>query len=83
MVLVYSLDCRPFAYRWNKEIDGGHCGNIPAEETSSAVVNMIIDLVIMVLPTPVIWKLQMPLRKKVSISAIFSLGFMLVHSIEE
>lgn len=36
--------------------------------------NSLIDLILLFLPLPVIWKLQMPLRKKITTSAIFLMG---------
>lgn len=38
------------------------------------VGNSFIDLVLLFLPLPVIWKLHMPLRKKVKTSATFLIG---------
>lgn len=36
---------------------------------------MIIDVIIMVLPLPVLWRLQMPTRRKVGLSIMFGLSF--------
>ncbi|KAI0908382.1 hypothetical protein F4823DRAFT_640177 [Ustulina deusta] len=33
------------------------------------------DLVVLILPTPIIWKLQMTLKKKISISLVFLIGY--------
>lgn len=38
------------------------------------VGNSFIDLILLLLPLPVIWKLQMPLRRKVHTSAVFLIG---------
>lgn len=38
------------------------------------VGNSFIDLILLLLPLPVIWKLQMPLRRKVQTSAVFLIG---------
>lgn len=74
------LLCRPFAYTWDKTISGGVCGSSTQAYLSIAVVNLIIDLFVVFLPMPVLWKLQMPVRKKMVISAILGLGLLSVFS---
>ncbi|KAL8964848.1 MAG: hypothetical protein Q9183_004178 [Haloplaca sp. 2 TL-2023] len=39
-----------------------------------AVINALTDLVIVALPQRAVWKLQMPIRKKIAVSAAFLLG---------
>lgn len=43
-------------------------------EISSASINMVFDLAIVLLPMPTIWNLKMALRKKVLASGVLSLG---------
>lgn len=74
------LLCRPFAYTWDKTIPGGVCGSSTQAYLSIAIVNLTIDLFVVFLPMPVLWKLQMPVRKKMVISAILGLGLLLVFS---
>ncbi len=40
----------------------------------TAISNMIIDLIIITLPWPMIWRLQMPTRQKFAVGGIFTLG---------
>ena len=40
----------------------------------TAVSNMIIDLIIISMPWPMIWMLQMATRQKVAVTGIFTLG---------
>jgi hypothetical protein len=42
---------------------------------ASAFLNAAFDLAILLLPMPLIWKLQMTLRKKISITIVFILGY--------
>jgi hypothetical protein len=74
----YAFNCRPFAYRWNPTIPGGSCSSVPAEEIAGAVVNMILDIIVILLPQPVIWRLKMDSRKKLLVSLVFSFGIMYV-----
>ncbi|KAL4899188.1 hypothetical protein BDW74DRAFT_183931 [Aspergillus multicolor] len=73
-VLLGCLMCQPFAYNWDKTIEGGHCGNSDAMQLALSWVNMIIELMIILLPTSILWKLQMPWRSKVILNIVFSLG---------
>ncbi|KAM0800493.1 hypothetical protein BDR22DRAFT_963170 [Usnea florida] len=45
-----------------------------SQEIGSATVNMILDLSIVMLPLPVLWSLQMPLKREIMMSGILSLG---------
>jgi hypothetical protein len=38
------------------------------------VGNVAIDLLLLVFPLPAIWRMQMPLRRKLATSAMFSIG---------
>lgn len=68
--------CRPFEKNWNPTLDYGHCGSIVAEQEASAAVNLALDLIIVILPNAVLWKLRMPLRRKLGISVPLSLGIL-------
>lgn len=70
--------CTPREKYWDRLITGGHCFNINAITINTAIINCISDFVILLLPQGVIWKLQMPLKKKCGISAIFFTGFLYV-----
>ncbi len=37
---------------------------------------VVSDLYLLILPMPAIWRLQMPLRKKIGVCAIFATGFL-------
>ena len=68
--------CHPMAYEWNKSIRGGTCLNTAAAYYSISGINLGLDLVVIMLPMPVLWTLQMPIPKKVAISMIFGMGVM-------
>ncbi|PYH31614.1 uncharacterized protein BO87DRAFT_442259 [Aspergillus neoniger CBS 115656] len=68
--------CRPLAYYWNPSLEGS-CGNALTAELAAAVINMILDIIAVILPVPVIWKLQMATEKKVAVTATFGLGLVI------
>ncbi|MCJ1346583.1 hypothetical protein MMC31_004801, partial [Peltigera leucophlebia] len=42
------------------------------------IFNIVSDFYVLVLPLPVVWKLQLPLRKKIAVSAVFMTGLLSV-----
>lgn len=71
--LAQILICRPFAKNWNRSLPGV-CGSSPATILSEAVINMLIDIAIMVLPMPLVWRLQMTRRRKIVFTVLVGLG---------
>ncbi|OTA99907.1 hypothetical protein M426DRAFT_27043 [Hypoxylon sp. CI-4A] len=41
---------------------------------ATAISNMIMDILILAIPLPMVWKLKMPRRQKIAVSGIFLLG---------
>jgi hypothetical protein len=70
------LQCLPIAYFWDKTIKGGHC--IPNALINIGMTNGVLsfagDLVILSLPIPMVWKLQINNRRKMALSGMFLLG---------
>ena len=76
-LLVSVFQCRPISLAWHTW-DGEHegtCNNINAQGWTSAAFNVILDVIILILPLPVIKKLQLNNRKKFFVSFMFSIGF--------
>ena len=42
--------------------------------SGAAVSNMLVDLMMIALPWPLVWQLQMPIRQKIAIGGVFTLG---------
>ncbi|ROW14766.1 hypothetical protein VPNG_03832 [Cytospora leucostoma] len=79
IVVIFEsfLLCRPLAYTWDKTIPGGVCGNSTESYLSVAILNLILDIALVILPMPVLWRLQMPVEKKVAVNAILALGLLI------
>ena len=69
------LICQPFSFNWDQTIPGGSCGDQKIAYRSIGVLNLLFDLILVFLPLPMVWKLQMPTNKKVALSIIFGMGF--------
>lgn len=80
-VLISVFQCNPLkgAYlRWDAEHDY-HCNNINAQGWAAAIVNMILDIIVMVLPLRELYGLNLSMRKKIGPLCMFSLGILYVN----
>jgi hypothetical protein len=78
VIIGAAAICVPFRYNWDKEIEGGKCGNQLTLYIVIAAWALLCDVIIWALPFPIVWKLQLPVGQKVAISGIFALGVMFV-----
>ena len=74
IILTTCLLCRPIAYRWNKTIEGGTCGEQKSFDMFVAVFNLLLDVTTVVLPMPILWGLQMAFGKKIALTLMFGMG---------
>ncbi|ETS73507.1 hypothetical protein PFICI_14453 [Pestalotiopsis fici W106-1] len=75
-VIITAFQCNPINHSW-LQVDSthlGHCNNISLQSWMSAVCNIVIDLIIIVLPLKNLYGLQIRLKKKIMIMFMFSLG---------
>jgi hypothetical protein len=75
ILIAADLACTPFAKIWDKTLDGV-CLDEKSVEVMSATVNLISDVLILVLPQPIIWKLNMSTQRKIGISIVFTIGIL-------
>ncbi|KAL8725821.1 MAG: hypothetical protein Q9166_007108 [cf. Caloplaca sp. 2 TL-2023] len=68
------LLCRPFAYNWDPTIRPFTCGNRNAAYIGAGSLNIVTDLMVLCLPIPMVWNLQIPRRNKAILTAVFGLG---------
>ncbi|KAF2799237.1 hypothetical protein K505DRAFT_266182 [Melanomma pulvis-pyrius CBS 109.77] len=71
--LVAIFQCKPVAFQWNKNLEGT-CIDQIAYYRYVRVPNVVHDIVMLVLPMPVVWKMQIAVRQKLALICIFSLG---------
>lgn len=71
-ILAFTI-CRPFKYFWTQAVDvtGGSCGDVMLFYKSYSIPSLITDLVMLVLPWPILFKLQMPLSEKIGLVLTF------------
>ncbi|KAI1173521.1 hypothetical protein F4777DRAFT_580869 [Nemania sp. FL0916] len=76
-LILVNLVCKPLEHFWNPLIEG-HCSHGRAADVASAAFNTVVDIVILVLPQTIIWKLHMGLERRIGISIIFAIGLVAV-----
>ncbi|KAM0800963.1 hypothetical protein BDR22DRAFT_223321 [Usnea florida] len=76
------FECSPVAYYWNKKIAHGSCIDETDFYRWNGVANLLIDFMILSLTFPMVWRLQISTRQKVTLSGVFLLGtFVFIASI--
>lgn len=69
------LSCIPLNYLWDRTVTG-HCFNINAWFRWSSLTNVITDVIMLILPLPVVWKIQTSRKVKLGLSLTFATGSM-------
>jgi hypothetical protein len=76
IALVFPLifACTPFKRNWDVTITEGSCIDRTPLYMATAVLNMATDILLLVLPIPMVVKLQMPRAQKAGLICIFGVG---------
>lgn len=69
--------CIPRKKLWTPSLPG-HCLNNERVFVAGGAINVVSDFAILLLPVVLISRLQMPMKKKIGVSAIFATGFLQV-----
>jgi hypothetical protein len=90
MIVAYTIaltiapivGCQPFSAYWDqvdviKRLQGYkyHCFDEGADLVAATIISAVQDLVTAVLPTLLYWNLRIPIRQKIALFGIFSLGY--------
>ena len=67
--------CIPLPKLWDPELDG-HCINNTLFFLTDCAVSIVSDFIILILPIPLVWALQMPTRRKIEITTVFAMGLL-------
>ncbi|KAJ0139505.1 hypothetical protein CTA2_1771 [Colletotrichum tanaceti] len=72
-LVIFMTRCLPVSQQW-APVPGGQCRDITIDQIVSVTVNIVIDIAMTILPMPALWGLQMPLKNKIAVSAMFGMG---------
>lgn len=74
VTITRLLIFRPLASLWNQSIVEGYCYNINAWSRWGSLVNILTDVVMLILPLPVIWGIQTSRNIKLALTVTFATG---------
>lgn len=74
-ILAFTI-CRPFRYFWTQAVDpeDGSCGDVMMFYKTYSIPSLLTDLAMLVLPWPVVLRLQMPTAEKIGLILTFLAG---------
>ncbi|OQE11917.1 hypothetical protein PENFLA_c069G04186 [Penicillium flavigenum] len=71
MTFLAIFNCKPISAFWTTE---GTCLNFKEFAIGYAIVNIISDFAVWLMPIPRVWNIQLPKPQKIALSLIFALG---------
>jgi len=82
VVITYSIGiifalifpCQPISANWDLSITDYKCIDKAAIYLATAAVNVITDLMILLLPIPMVVRLQMQRSQKIALMVVFAVG---------
>jgi hypothetical protein len=80
-IIALNLQCIPHAAIWDFTIPNAKCFKLYNLQVSSASIQLISDICMLLLPQRVIWTLKMSWQKRMGVSVIFGLGVLYVLSL--
>lgn len=81
-VFVFVFRCTPIKQVWeSQQGERKHCIGIQSNY-AYAVSSVVLDIMVLSMPWPMIWKLHMAFRQKIAVTAIFMLGAMYVSALQ-
>lgn len=76
LVLAQIFSCNPIAKRWNPTLPGVCLVNQNLLGNVSFGLMLLTDVIILVMPMPMIWSLKINLRQKLALTGIIALGLL-------
>lgn len=78
-VIVFEItpgfSCKPIRDGWNPILRLTSCSNFYIYQTEALYsISLAFDVILLIFPIYAVWKLQMPLKKRLGVAIIFALG---------
>ena len=73
---VAIFQCSPVTYEWKKSIRGGKCIDELAFARYTTIPNVVTGAMMLVMPLPLLWKLNLTVPARISLIATFMHGTM-------
>ncbi|KAI0203599.1 hypothetical protein F4808DRAFT_25099 [Astrocystis sublimbata] len=75
MKIASNISCQPHSKIWDKTVQGT-CLNERVIWMAYSCLNLVSDVVILILPQKVIWRLKLSRAKKIAVSILFAFGLL-------
>lgn len=75
---IRIITCPPRKESWNPLLKHSRCSNNNLRIFFTCGYNILLDVIILILPSRAVWKLWIPTRKKVDIVLMFAIGLLYV-----
>ncbi|KAF2681996.1 hypothetical protein K458DRAFT_371306 [Lentithecium fluviatile CBS 122367] len=76
--IVTLAGCQPFDANWDKLSHPDYkCINTSKFYVVQGAIGAVLDILILLLPLPIIWKLQLKTSKKVGLTIVFTVGILI------
>ncbi|KAH8895300.1 hypothetical protein GQ53DRAFT_620988, partial [Thozetella sp. PMI_491] len=80
-ILFFGAWCKPISQYWQVPVQNEQCLTYYNHMIVFAVANLSSDIMILILPFPILWYLpKMPIAKKIGLAIIFALGLFTIVS---
>lgn len=76
--IAFFSSCRPFSGYWAVPPPNPQCTTLQRYSIVQGVFNITSDLMMLCIPLPMIVKLKLPLKQKIILSGVFSMGIFVV-----
>jgi hypothetical protein len=70
------FQCTPIHLYWTSRNGGKGCSNEDARLLIAVVINIITDIQVVLMPLPIILKLQIPTKEKITLAILMCLGIL-------
>ncbi|KAI0116372.1 hypothetical protein GGR51DRAFT_574685 [Nemania sp. FL0031] len=74
MIVIIFTACYPTTFDWHERVVNGYCGEQPILLMVAAASSAAFDIIIVALPLPLVWRLQLRTHKRLAITITFGLG---------
>ncbi|KAI4201514.1 MAG: hypothetical protein LQ346_002150 [Caloplaca aetnensis] len=77
-ILYLAVWCRPFKQYWQVPVDNSQCASYYDHLITASVFNITSDLMMIYIPLPILIRARLPLKRKIILCGVFSLGFLVI-----
>ncbi|KAI0805537.1 hypothetical protein GGR55DRAFT_690563 [Xylaria sp. FL0064] len=74
---LFLTNCIPLSQYWDPQ-PGGWCRDTIISDNATVASNLILDFIVLTLPLPILWRLRMSIRDKLTVTALFGFGFVTI-----